>query len=170
MDFNTIIEWSIQKEALKLMINRMEMAYHLIKNIYNKWYISINSKLRHYCIVFRPETTCNKISHNKREAWQKKMGTKERKILRKILGPVIENSEYRWWHNQELHTCMEKIMDIIYKRRILFYNHILQMKILQKKWDWPTNLYQHDIPKGAWFTKVVRVLQEIGITHTRHPT
>ncbi|KAJ8882277.1 hypothetical protein PR048_018765 [Dryococelus australis] len=43
------------KEAFVSRIKKLEMAYHLTKDVYNKLSVSFNAKLRHYCTVIRPE-------------------------------------------------------------------------------------------------------------------
>ena len=52
----------------------------------------------------------------------------ERRILRKILGPIIkEGDQYRGRHNNELYKHNEKITDTIRKRIIAFYGHLQRM-------------------------------------------
>ena len=48
----------------------------------------------------------------------------ERRILRKILGPIKAGDEYKRSHNNELYKHIEKITDTIRKRRIAFYGHL----------------------------------------------
>ncbi|KAJ8887737.1 hypothetical protein PR048_013955 [Dryococelus australis] len=98
-----------EKEAFMSRIKKMEMANHLTKDVYDKRSVSFNAKPRHYCSLME------------------QLESKERKILRKILGPVKENSEYRSRHNHELYLHVEKITDTIRKRRIAFYGHLTQM-------------------------------------------
>ena len=51
----------------------------------------------------------------------------ERRILRKILGPIKKGDQYRRRHNNELYKHIEKITDSIRKRRIAFYGHLQRM-------------------------------------------
>ena len=85
-----------EKVAFTSRMNKMELAYHLTKNIYNKRSISLNTKLKHYCTVIRPEAlyASECLAMNKK-GMMEKLEIKERKILRKILGPVKENGEFR---------------------------------------------------------------------------
>ena len=48
----------------------------------------------------------------------------ERRILRKILGPIKEGGQYRRRLNNELYKHNEIIIDIIIKRKITFYGHL----------------------------------------------
>ena len=50
----------------------------------------------------------------------------ERRILRKILGPIKEGDQYRRRHNNELYKHIEKITDSI-RKRIAFYGHLQRM-------------------------------------------
>lgn len=50
----------------------------------------------------------------------KKLKTKERKIIRKMLGTVKGNNDYRRQHLQELYMRMENATNIILKERFLF--------------------------------------------------
>ena len=50
----------------------------------------------------------------------------ERRILRKILGPIKEGDQYRRRHNNELYKHIEKITDTI-RKRISFYGHLQTM-------------------------------------------
>lgn len=153
-----------EREAFTSRLNKIETAYHLTKNVYNKRSISLNAKLKHYCTVIRPEAlyAAECLAMNKKGIMEK-LEVKERKILRKILGPIKDSGEFRRRHNQELYTRVEKITDVIRKRRISFYGHVTRMK--------PTRLtnriftfLQEKKTKGAWFSEVEKDLLEVGIT------
>ena len=45
-------------------------------------------------------------------------------MVRKILESIKDGEQYRRRHNNELYTRVEKITDIIRKRRITFYGHV----------------------------------------------
>ena len=92
-----------EKEAFVARINKMEMAYHLTKDIYKSRSMSFKAKLRHFVTVIRPEAlyASECLAMNKK-GLAEQLEAKERKILRKILGPVKERGEYRRRHNDEL--------------------------------------------------------------------
>lgn len=98
-----------------------------------------------------------------RKGLTEELEAKERKILRKIMGPVKENGEYRRRHNHELYTHVEKITDTIQKRRITFCGHMTQMNP-ERLTNQIFAYFLSKKTKGAWFTKVERDLQEVGIT------
>lgn len=52
---------------------------------------------------------------------------KERRILRKILGPVKVQEGYRRRHNQELYEHIEDITTCMRKRKRTFYGHLERM-------------------------------------------
>lgn len=154
-----------EKEAITARINKMEIAYQLTREVYNKRSMSFKAKLRHYNTVIRPEAlyAVECLAMNKK-GLSEKLEAKERKILRRILGPIKENGEYRKRHNHELYLHMEKITDTIRKRRIMFYGHLARMEK-----DRLTNriftYFLNKKTKGAWFTEVEKDINEVGITH-----
>ncbi|KAJ8865723.1 hypothetical protein PR048_033244 [Dryococelus australis] len=95
---------------------------------------------------------------------RKKLEAKQRKIFRKILGPIKENGEYKRRHNHELYTHVEKITDTIRKRRITFYGHVMRMS-LARLTNRIITYFQEKKTRRAWFTKVARDLEEVGITY-----
>ena len=48
----------------------------------------------------------------------------ERRIFRKILGPIKEGDQYRRRHKNDLYKHIEKITDSIRKRRVTVYGHL----------------------------------------------
>ena len=89
----------------------------------------MNAKLRHNHTVMKSEAlyAAECLAMNKKGLTEK-LEIKDRKIFRKILGPVKENGEYRRQHNYELYTRVKKISDKIRKRRIAFYGHVARLK------------------------------------------
>lgn len=152
-----------EKDALTARINKMELAYQLTREVYNKRSMSFKTKLRHYNTVIRPEAlyAAECLTMNKKGLLEK-LEAKERKILRKILGPTKENGEYRRRHNQELYTHIEKITVTMRKRRIMFYGHLARMnkhRLTNKIFTY----FQNKKTKGSWFTEVEKDMDEVGI-------
>ena len=111
----------------KFKVNKLKTAYYLTKVTYNKKSISINVKLRHYATVVRPEALHGVECLNlNMKMMMEELAIAERRILRKILGPIKEGDQYRRRHNNEL-KHIEKITDTIRKRRIAFYGHLQRM-------------------------------------------
>ncbi|XP_023218783.1 uncharacterized protein LOC111620987 [Centruroides sculpturatus] len=108
---------------------KLEIAYQLFKDIYNKKSISINAKIRHYNAVIKPQAlyAAEGIATLKMGEIEN-MEKKERKILRKILGPKIdEHGNYVLRSNKELYQKIPRLSDTIRRRRVSFFGHIKRM-------------------------------------------
>jgi len=119
---------ALDKGAILTRARKMEVAFQLTKNIYNKKSISINAKLRHYNTVIKPEglyaSECLILSTARQLDVVER---KERKIIRKILGPKYEDEKWKLRSNKEVYSKIEKITDTMRKRRVTFYGHIKRM-------------------------------------------
>lgn len=150
--------------ALSTRINKLELAYQLTKNTYNKRCLSRNIKMKHYQTVIRPEALyASECLILNRKGLTDKLEIQERKIMRKILGPVKEGNEYKKRPNQELYRHTEKITDVARKRRLAFYGHVSRMH--------PTRMtnqlltyWQRRKTKSPWLTEVHKDLLELGVT------
>ena len=150
--------------ALSTRVNRLELAYQLTKNTYNKKCLSRNTKMKHYQTVIRPEALyASECLTLNRKGLMEKLEIRERKIMRKILGPVKEGDCYKRRPNQELYKYCERITNVARKRRLAFYGHVYRMH--------PTRLtnrilsyWQNRKTKSPWLMEVDKDLQELGIT------
>lgn len=130
--FKYLGEWigpsADEKTALDARVAKFEKAYHLTKNTYNKRSVSVNSKIRHYQTVVRPEALyaaeCLALRSKKLTT---KLEIRERRILRKILGPIFSNNIRKLRPNSELYSHTEKITHSFRKRRLAFYGHLSRM-------------------------------------------
>lgn len=131
--FKYLGEW-IQSNGLdnttsKERSRKMELAYKLTQNRYNKRSVSFQAKIKHYATVIKPEALYGSecLTLNKKGE-QEELEKKERKILRKILGPQ-KNKDNNWMkrRNEDLYRNIETITDSIRKRRLKFYGHIHRM-------------------------------------------
>lgn len=123
-----ILPNALDKEAILARARKMELAFQLTKNIYNKKSISINAKLRHYNTVVKPEglyaSECLALNTARQID---EVVKKERKIIRKILGPEYEDGKWKRKSNREIYARIEKITDTMRRRRMTFYGHIKRM-------------------------------------------
>ncbi|KAL1449423.1 hypothetical protein WDU94_001932 [Cyamophila willieti] len=88
-------------------------------------YLSIvRSTLEYGSVVWSPNTQC--LLMNKKGALRK-LELKDRKMLRKILGPINDNGEYCRRHNHELYEQIEDLVTCMRKRRMLFFGHLERM-------------------------------------------
>lgn len=166
--FKYLGEWLEQdlseRTALSSRVNKLELAYQLTRSTYNKKCLSRNTKMRHYQTVIRPEALyASECLIFNRKGLTGKLEIKERKILRKILGPVKEGNDYKRRPNQELYEYCEKITDVARKRRLTFYGHVFRMH--------PTRLtnqlliyWENRKTKSPWLVEVRSDLQELGGT------
>ena len=99
-----IQESGLEKVANEARCQKMTTAFRLTQNIYNKKSLSKYTKLRHYNTVIKPECLYGAetlVLNRKIDIDQIKK--RERKIIRKILGPIsIDIQTYRLRSNKEI--------------------------------------------------------------------
>ncbi|XP_025830255.1 uncharacterized protein LOC112905593 [Agrilus planipennis] len=155
----------LDKEANMARTRKMETAFHLTKNVYNKKSISRNTKLKHYDTVIKPEglyaSECLAMNTAKQ---LDELEKKERKVIRKILGPNYEDGKWKLKSNRELYEKTERITDTMRKRRITFYGHLSRMnddRLTKQLFDYFDKNPKTHMP---WFKGVKSDLEEMGIT------
>ncbi|KAI5743680.1 hypothetical protein M8J77_021036 [Diaphorina citri] len=131
--FKYLGEWitpnNSESEAIESRCNKLEGAFHTCKQLYKSRSLSRNLKLCHYNTVTRPSALyAAKTLLLTKKCSIRKLELKDRKILRKILGPIKENDTYRRRHNNELYDNIEDLVTVIRKRRMLFYGHLERME------------------------------------------
>ena len=106
---------------------KIRKSYGKVANIYNKKCMSVNTKIRHYTTVIKPESLYASETLNLNfKGDLEKIKKAERKIIRKILGPKLTDEGYRL----QSHTVTEKYSNIevdFHKRRLRFYGHIMRL-------------------------------------------
>jgi hypothetical protein len=158
---------ALDKEGNRARCRKMETAFQLTKNMYNKKSISLNAKLRLYNTVIKQEclyaSECLTMNTNKE---MEEIAKKERKIVRRILGSRQENGIFKLRSNKEVYEKVEKVRDTMRKRRVTFYAHIKRMNEnrLTKK---IFNFFDRN-PKTPlnWFKEVKADLLEINISNS----
>ncbi|KAI5708451.1 hypothetical protein M8J77_022846 [Diaphorina citri] len=131
--FKYLGEWitpnNSESEAIESRCNKLEGAFHTCKQLYKSRSLSRNLKLCHYNTVIRPSALyAAETLLLTKKCSIRKLELKDRKILRKILGPIKENDTYRRRHNNELYDNIEDLVTVIRKRRMLFYGHLERME------------------------------------------
>ena len=98
--------------------------------IYIYIYVSRNSKLQIYLTLVRPVVTYGSESWTLTMEEERALAVFERKILRKIYGPVKENELWRTRQNDELEAIIkgENIVRFIKCQRIRWLEHIERMQ------------------------------------------
>lgn len=124
----TIQKTGLNTKSNEERITKLQKAYRLTWNHYNKRCISINAKLRHYNTVVLPEALyASETTVIKGRTKIKEIEKQERKILRKIYGPVQKEGIWIKRPTRELYEQIETITNNIRKRRARFYGHIHRM-------------------------------------------
>ena len=155
-----------EEAALTARINKLHLAYRLTKNIYNKKCLSRNAKLKHYQAVIRPEALyASECLILNRKGLTDKLEIQERKILRKIMGPIRVEGEYRRRPNQELYSYTEKITDMARKRRLAFYGHVTRMD-QRRLTNQLLNYWKNRKAVTPWLTEVNKDIQELHLSES----
>lgn len=117
-----------ENPALESRISKMENAFQKTKNLYNKKSLSRNAKIRHYQTVIRPEAlyAAECLSY-RNKGNNTKLEKKERKIMRKILGPNFSEGINKPRANSEIYSYTENLSSVIRKRRLMFYGHVTRL-------------------------------------------
>jgi len=105
-------------------------AYCTNRQLVNSSLISRNSKLQIYRTLVRPVVTYGSESWTLTMEGERALAVFERKILRKIYGPVKENELWRIRRNDELEAIIkgENIVRFIKCQRIRWLGHIERMQ------------------------------------------
>ena len=86
----------------------------------------------------------------------------ESRILRKILGPKCNsNAEYKLRPNRELYLKVEKLVDVMRKKRTQFYGHIYRMS--NSRLTKIFNLLNSYKSKPTCFTETQNDIENMGI-------
>lgn len=116
-----------ERLAQKTRELKMRKAYGKTASIYSKKCMNINTKIRHYMTVIKPETLYASETLNLNYKGDlENIKKAERKIIRKILGPKLTDEGYRL----QSHTITEKYSNIevdFRKRRLKFYGHVMRL-------------------------------------------
>lgn len=159
------IDWNNHEgKAMETRRTKMELAFQKTKNTYNKKSLSWNSKIRHYNTVIKPEAlyAAETLAMTKKGQMEK-LEVKERKILRKIMGPKFINNKQIFYKNESLYVKSERLSDTMRKRRIDFYGHIFRMnprRLTKQIFDF----FYNKKTKPNWFREVEKDLKELRIT------
>lgn len=159
------ISWNAdESKAMESRKNKLELAFQLTKETYNKKSLSWGSKIKHYKTVIKPEAlyaaetlTMNRIGQTE------KLEIKERKILRKIIGTKFQDNKIIYIKNETLYKKIEKLSDTMRKRRINFYGHLCRMdsnRLTKQIFDF----FRNRKTKPNWFKEIEKDLIELKIT------
>lgn len=152
------------KEGITARTRKMETAFQLTKNTYNKKSISINGKLRHYNTVVKPECLyASECLNMNMKGQMEEVAKKERKIIRRIIGPRYENGIWKLRSNKEVYEKTDKIEDVMRKRRVSFYAHLKRMDENRLTRSIFNYFDKNPKTKSTWFKEVKKDLIEMNI-------
>ena len=99
------ISWNAKEDkTFESRKNRLEMAFQITKDTYNKKSLSWGSKIKHYKTVIKPDALYAAETLNMNFKGQmEKLEIKERKILRKIIGPKFQENKIIYIKNETLY-------------------------------------------------------------------
>jgi hypothetical protein len=169
-NLNTNNNTSIEIQRRLFLGNRCVAAlHHLLKSRL----LSRTSKLKMYSTLILPVVTygCETWTISRQD--EEKLLVFERKILRKIYGPVKEGDEWRIRMNHELQAIYEKpnIMGIIKSRRLGWYGHLLRMPpermVSQIFHKIPANKRPKGRPRARWVDNIQQDLKCLRLTNHR---
>ena len=117
-------------KCIKERIMMGNKAYYANRQLFNSSFISRKSKLQIYRTLVRPVVTYGSESWTLSMEEERALAVFERKILRKIYGPVKENELCRIRPNDELEATIkgENIVRFIKCQRIRWLGHIETMQ------------------------------------------
>ena len=182
-EFKYLGEWITEngneRKALESRLQKMETAFQLTKNIYNKKCLSWNCKIRHYKTVIKPEALyASETIDLQLKTLKEQLEIKERKIMRKILGPRIKNGINYPKPNKEIYKNIPIITTTMRMRRIQFMGHIERMNPSRLTHQIYTFM-KNKTTRPNWYKQTEKDLKELGspdlqdrnlirnITHTR---
>jgi hypothetical protein len=117
---NTISNINNNNKCIKKRIMMGNKAYYANRQLFNSSLVSRNSKLQIYRTLVRPVATCVSVSWTLTMVGERALAVFERKILRKIYGPVKENELWRIRQNDALEVIIKREKIIIIRRLTSF--------------------------------------------------
>lgn len=120
---------NIQEEINKRILNSNKCYFAMLKFFKSK-YLTRTTKVRLYKTLIKPVLTYGSETWVLTEHNKSQLAIFERKILRKIYGPVKENEEWRLRYNRELYELYNSpdIVTDIKVGRLRWAGHIQRMK------------------------------------------
>ena len=163
-----IQESGLEKAANEARCQKMATAFRLTQDIYNKKSLSKYTKLRHYNTVIKPECLYGAetlVLNRNIDIEQMQKG--ERKIVRKILGPISTDKQtFKLRSNKEVEEYTNIHSDMR-KRRLKFYGHIKRMKptrLTKQIVEFYENRSKAKVETIKWIAAVKEDLREANIT------
>ena len=162
------------EEEIKEKIAAGNRAYHVHKKLFISKLILRNVKLQLYNTLIRPVVTYASETWVLKENMINKLLILERKIMRKILGPVrSEDGHWRIKTNQEISAILkgQNIIRFIKKQRLKWLGHAERTTedniVKIKKWK-PMSKRPRGRPKLRWEDDVLEDMTSMNLRNWRN--
>uniref|UniRef100_A0A8D8YS40 Craniofacial development protein 2 n=1 Tax=Cacopsylla melanoneura TaxID=428564 RepID=A0A8D8YS40_9HEMI len=155
--------------AIKERITSGNKAYFANLNLLKSKIINRKTKIKIYKTLIRPVVTYGGETWTLKQEDQEKLRRFERKIIRRIYGPVFENDEWRILYNNEINNILhdEDIVRFIKSQRLRWFGHVqrmddtkMQKRVLKGK------IYgtrKRGAPKLRWLDDVTKDLRTMNV-------
>ncbi|XP_050053485.1 uncharacterized protein LOC126549097 [Aphis gossypii] len=143
---------------IKIRISAANKGYYALEKLFKSKFLSRRSKECLYLSFLRPVLTfaCETWSTTKGD--EEKMACFERRVLRRIYGPILENEVYRRRTNKEVQQIYQKpgINAYLMSKRIEWAGHVwrsngILKKALEKK---ITGKRPRGRPRQRWIDRI----------------
>lgn len=126
----SINEQNKKQEMIKDRICMGNRAYHANMQLIKSKLINRKSKITIYKTLIRPIITYGAEVFVMNKAEEEALRRFERRVIRKIYGPVKENDNWRTRTNEEINTILENedIVRFIKSQRIRWLGHVQRME------------------------------------------
>jgi len=128
-----IIQDNELKTKVSLRIQLANKGYYRLERILKSRTLSQNLKIRMYMTLLRPIVLYGSETWALRKAEEQRLGVFEKKVLRKMYGPVFDSETNKWrkLHNYELKRQFQRpdIVKEITKRRLMWGGHAWRKQV-----------------------------------------
>lgn len=166
---STITNNNETSEEIKTRIAAGNKSFYVLKNIFQSRNTSRNIKKRIYKTIIKPVVTYGSETWILKMEDQENLCIFERKILRRIYGPIKEGEEWRTRMNYELKNLYKDpdIISTIKTQRIKWLGHLIRMRndrgpkmAYERK---PEGRRKRGRPRKRWSEDVENDLKQLGV-------
>ena len=159
---------STSKE-IERRIQAANKCYYGLTKHFKSRLITKNTKVMLYKTLLRPVLTYGSESWVVNKTDERRLAVFERKILRRIYGPVEENGTWRRRHNRELYTELRDapVMDLVNLNRLRWAGHLRRME--QHRIPFrvlsclPVGKRKVGRPKSRWVDQIGKTARHLGV-------
>ena len=118
-----------EEDEIDKRILATNRIYFSLQNILKSKDISKENKIKIYKTLIRPVLTYGSETWTIRKATGERLKRVERKILRRVFGPVFENGEWRILHNEEVYQLYQDddVLRFVELNKLRWAGHVARM-------------------------------------------